>query len=194
MAGLSLPLAIVVVARTSCLWGQRASCLLNLQQRACRLRPLKHRTRCPVAPPARCLRYNSRVIFGKGKGKTDLPRSARTVRDGQEDCGQHARSLRMPLLSCRAKPRHLKLFQDKVRDSSVRAGLAFSLGMTKTLPSARVVLASAGRTLHPFPRGTRELDFSFQPDTGSANFRCCEFTFRSHRLAGRIFHQGFAAH
>src|SRR5438034_9435 len=27
-----------------------------------------------------------------------------------------------------------------------------------------------------------ERDFSFQPDTGSANFRCREFTFRCHRL------------
>ena len=131
MAGLSLPLAIVVVARTSCLWGQRASRLLNLQQRECRRRRLKHRTRYPVAPPARCLRYDSRVIFGKGE-------------DGQEDCGQHAQSLRMPLLSCRAKPRHLKLFQDKLKDSSTL------LGMTKVLASARVVLASAGRTLHHF--------------------------------------------
>ena len=145
MAGLPLPFAIVGVARTSCLWGQLASRLLNLQQRACRLRHLKHRTRCPVAPPARCLRYNRRAIFGKGKGKTNLPRTARTVRDGQEDCEQNARSPQMPVLSCRAKSRHLKLFQDKVRDFST------SLGMTKTRPSARVALASAGRTLHPFP-------------------------------------------
>jgi hypothetical protein len=49
-----------------------------------------------VAQPAGCLCYNSRVIFGKGKGKSNLPRTARTVRAGQADCGQHARSLRMP--------------------------------------------------------------------------------------------------
>jgi hypothetical protein len=38
-----------------------------------------------VAPLARWLRYNSRVIFGKGK--TNLPRTAHTVRDGQEIVG-----------------------------------------------------------------------------------------------------------
>ena len=164
MAGLRLSLAIVVVAPTSCLWGQQTSRLLNLQQWACCPRRLKHRTRCPVAPPARCLCYKSRVMFGKGKGKTNLPRTARTVRDGQEDRGQHTQSLQMPLLSCRAKPIHLKPFQDKVRDSSTL------LGMTKMLPSARVVLASAGRTLHPFPRDTRERDFRFQRFTASGKF------------------------
>jgi hypothetical protein len=46
---------------------------------------VKHRTRCPVAPPVRCLCYNSRVIFGKGKGKGNVPRTACTVRASQAE-------------------------------------------------------------------------------------------------------------
>ena len=79
MAGLPLPFAIVVVARTSCLWGQRASRLLNLQQGGMSPAASETPDKMSGGPPARCLRYDSRVIFGKEKGNSNLPRTARTV-------------------------------------------------------------------------------------------------------------------